>query len=127
MATGAKNAIVKLDNGDWRKLYVEEAAEVYFNDYGSAQLQNGRCFVQYDQLFRQTVTISPEHQPMIFVQMNGETKGVYVEKIEGGFWVIENGGGLSDAKFDYRIMAKRKGYEDRRLEKADGPSPVLPE
>jgi hypothetical protein len=127
MATGAKNAIVKLDNGDWRKLYVEEAAEVYFNDYGTAQLQNGRCFVQYDPLFRQTVTISPEHQPMIFVQMNGETKGVYVEKIENGFWVIENNAGLSNARFDYRIMAKRKGYENHRLDKTDGPNPALPE
>lgn len=127
MATGAKNAIVRLDDGDWRKLYVEEAAEVYFNDHGSAQLENGRCFVQYEPLFRQTVTMTSEHAPMIFVQMNGETNGVYVEKTENGFWVIENERGVSNARFDYRIMAKRKGYEDHRLEKTDGPSPSAAE
>jgi hypothetical protein len=59
--------------------------------------------------------------------MNGETQGVYVEKIENGFWVIENNAGLSNARFDYRIMAKRKGYENHRLDKTDGPNPALPE
>ena len=66
--------------------------------------------------------MTPDQQPKIFIQMNGETNGVYVQKVENGFWVIENLGGRSNAEFDYRIMAKRKGYERHRLEKANGPN-----
>lgn len=120
-ATGTKSAIVDLGNGDWRKYYVEEATEIWFNDYGTGQLQNGRCFIPYEGSFRQTVTMTPEHEPKVFIQLNAETQGVYVEKVNDGFWVIENGGGQSNAKFDYRVMAKRKGYENHRLERGTAP------
>jgi hypothetical protein len=76
-------------------------------------------------MFLQTVTITPDQQPKIFVQLNDETNGVYVQKLLNGFWVIENGGGQSNAKFDYRIMAKRKGHENDRLEKTNGPNTAL--
>ena len=122
MVTGVKNAVVPTENGEWRRYYVEEATEIYFNDYGTARLEQGRAFIQYEPLFRETVTMSPEHPPMIFIQMNGETNGVYVQKLENGFMVIENLGGSSNAQFDYRIMAKRKGYENDRLEKANAPN-----
>jgi hypothetical protein len=121
-ATGSKSAVVPLaSTGEWRKLYCEEAAEVYFNDYGSSQLVNGRKHIDLDPIFLETVTIDSAHPMKVFVQPNGDTKGLYVVKGETGFDVIESSGGISSAEFDYRIVATRKGYENVRLEKAEAP------
>jgi hypothetical protein len=113
-ATGTKAAAVETSDV-WRKLYCEEAAEIYFTDYGSAALSNGRAHVELDPTFVETVTIDDQHPLMVFVQPNGETNGVYVEKHGTSFDVIEQMGGASNAHFDYRIVAKRKGYESERL------------
>jgi hypothetical protein len=119
-ATGLKNAIVPVGN-EWRKLYCEEAAEVYFTDYGSGTLTNGRAHIELDPTFLQTVTIDATHLIKVFIEMNSETNGVYVSKSATGFDVIENGGGTSSGTFDYRIVAKRKGYEGVRMESAQPP------
>ena len=119
-ATGTKSAIVKVGNGN-RKLYCEEAAEVYFTDYGSGKIVSGHGHVDLDPLFAQTVTIDEQHPMKVFVTMNGATNGVYVAKRENGFDVIENLLGNSDADFDYRVVAKRRNYEDVRMEKAGAP------
>jgi hypothetical protein len=119
-ATGTKSAAVPTSDG-WRKLYCEEAAEVCFTDYGSARLTNGRVHIVLDPKFLETVTIDDAHPMMVFVQANGETNGLYVEKHDTSFDVIERAGGTSDASFDYRIVAKRKGYESERLSPAPAP------
>jgi hypothetical protein len=127
-ATGAKSAVVPINDAktEWRKLYCEEAAQVYFNDYGTAQLHQGHARVQLDSIFLKTVTIDATHPIKVFIEMNGETHGVYVQKGIDGFDVIENGGGNSDAPFDYRVVALRKGYEDVRLESSPGPLAISP-
>lgn len=53
----------------------------------------------------------------VFIQLNDDCNGVYVKKGITGFDVYELNGGTSDAAFDYRIMAKRRGegYEDARF------------
>ena len=117
---GTKSALVPVGN-EWRKLYCEEAAEVYFTDYGSGTLTNGRAHIELDPTFLQTVTIDAAHPLKVFVEMNSETNGVYVAKGATGFDVIENGGGTSSGAFDYRIVAKRKGYEGVRMESAQPP------
>ncbi len=118
-ATGTKSAIVPVGN-EWRKLYCEEAAEVYFNDYGSATLTNGRAHIALDPTFLQTVTIDAMHPMKVFVQMNTDAS-VYVVKTTTGFDVIEHAGGTSNGAFDYRIVATRKGYEGVRMELGDAP------
>ncbi len=69
-----------------------------------------------DPLFLETVTISREHPMKVFVELGGDCDGVYVVKGETGFEVIEVKNGTSSIPFDYRVVAKRKGSEDRRLE-----------
>jgi len=50
----------------------------------------------------------------------GDCNGLYVaDKTATGFEVRESGGGASSVGFDYRIVAKRTGYEDVRMEKVD--------
>jgi hypothetical protein len=54
----------------------------------------------------------------VFLTPRGECKGLYVINQKGGsFEVRELNGGKSDIPFSYRIVAKRKGYEDLRLAK----------
>jgi hypothetical protein len=52
----------------------------------------------------------------VFLTPNGDCKGLYVaQKLPTSFVVRELGGGTASIAFDYRIMAKRKGYEQIRL------------
>jgi hypothetical protein len=52
----------------------------------------------------------------VFLTPNGDCKGLYVsQKSATSFEVHELGGGNSSVAFDYRIMAKRSGYENARL------------
>jgi hypothetical protein len=116
---GNKAATVKMKSGEMRQLYVEESPETWFADYGTATLVNGRAKVALDNMFLETIMINDKNPMKVFIQPNGETNGVYVVKHDTYFEVIENKGGTSNASFDYRIMAKRKGYEDVRMEKVD--------
>ena len=120
VVTGLKSAIVSV-SGTWRKLYCEESAEVYFTDYGSGNLVNGRAHVDLDPAFLAAVTVDNIYPLKAFIEMNGDTKGVYVTKGNRGFDVVENAGGTSNASFDYRVVAKRKGYEAVRMEAGEAP------
>jgi hypothetical protein len=119
---GTKAATVSIKNGkEFRKLYCEESAEIWFNDYGSSHLVNGKATVDLDNIFFNTVTIDENNPMKVFIQMDGDSKPVYVKKGMTSFEVIETGGGTSNASFDYRIAAKRKGFEDKRLEQVELP------
>ncbi|MDP4237380.1 MAG: hypothetical protein Q8919_13110 [Bacteroidota bacterium] len=119
---GTKAATVPIKNGsEYRKLYCEEATEIWFNDYGSSQLVGGKAVIELDDIFLNTVTIDEKNPMKIFIQMNGESNPVYVKKGATSFEVVESGGGRSNASFDYRIVAKRRGFESRRLEVVELP------
>jgi hypothetical protein len=52
----------------------------------------------------------------VFVQLEEDCKGVYVtNRSATGFDVVELQGGTSNAEFAYRVVCKRKYYEDERL------------
>jgi hypothetical protein len=114
--TTNKPATVKLNDGEKVKLFAEEAAEIFFNDYGEATLQNGRTRVELDPKFLETVTLDAQHPMKVFVQLEGDCRGVYVtNKTATGFDVVELQSGTSNAHFSYRVVCKRKYYEDERL------------
>jgi hypothetical protein len=124
MVGGEKFAAVKVDNGEYRLLSCQESPETWFEDFGEGQLVNGITHIELDPLFLQTVTISSQHPMKVFVQLNDENcKGTAVKRGTTGFDVIELQNGTSNASFSYRIVAKRKGYEDRRLAKLEGLTP----
>jgi hypothetical protein len=107
---------VKLKNGTSVKLFTEEAAELYFTDYGSGRLAAGTAHIDLDPVFLQTVTVDATHPIKVFVQLEDDCKGVYVtNKTATGFDVAELQGGKSNASFTYRVVCKRKYYEDERL------------
>ena len=121
VVTGEKFATVQMDNGEYRGVSCQESPEVWFEDFGEGQLVNGRTHIELEPLFLQTVTISDKHPMKVFIQLNDENcKGTAVKRGATGFDVIELESGTSNASFSYRIVAKRKGYEDSRLPLSKG-------
>ena len=114
--TGSKSAAVPVDGGSRMvALYAVEAPENWFEDVGSGRLANGSAVVLLESLFAQTINSDVEYH--VFLTPTGDCKGLYVSnKTANGFEVHELGGGISNIGFDYRIMARRKGYENIRLE-----------
>lgn len=116
-AAGSKSAVVPLKNGKMVAVYSQESPQVWFEDFGSAQLVGGVATVQLESKYAQLVnTKLPYH---VFLTPNGDCHGLYVvQKDRNSFEVRELGGGQSSVGFDYRISALRNGYEKLRLEPA---------
>jgi hypothetical protein len=112
---GTKSAVVPSSQGPIR-LYSQESPEVWFEDFGEGRLINGQCQIALDPLFLETVTIDEQHPMKVFIQPNDNCNGVFVQRGINSFTVIELQNGQSAAAFTYRLVAKRKGYENSRLE-----------
>jgi hypothetical protein len=113
--SGKVSGVANVD-GSARKvsLYAMQSAENWFEDAGSGQLSNGSASIALDPTFAQIVNMGVEYH--VFLTPNGDCKGLYVsQKSATSFEVYELSGGSSSVAFDYRIMAKRSGYENARL------------
>lgn len=115
LCEGTKSSVVPVDGGARKvALYAVEAPENWFEDAGSARLANGSAVVQMESTFAQTVNGEVEYH--VFLTPKGDCKGLYVtNETADSFEVRELGGGAANIAFDYRIMARRKGYENVRL------------
>jgi hypothetical protein len=114
ICSGTKSAVVPLEDGRNVALYAVEAMENWFEDAGSGKLLNGAATVTLESTFAQTVNTGTEYH--VFLTPEGDCEGLYVaNKTPAGFEVRELHGGHSNIAFDYRIMARRKGYESVRL------------
>jgi hypothetical protein len=111
--------------------------ENWFEDAGSGQLLNGKAVVNIESVFGETVNTGVDYH--VFVTPKGDCEGLYVSnETPTGFEVHELRNGHSSIAFDYRILAKRKGFEQIRLadktnemnashpQRPEGPRPVLP-
>jgi hypothetical protein len=112
---GTVSAIAPVDHGAREvQTYSMQSAENWLEDAGTGQLANGLAHVDLDPVFGQTVNTAVDYH--VFLTPNGDCKGLYVgAKSANGFEVRELGGGHSTIAFDFRIMAKRNGYENVRL------------
>jgi hypothetical protein len=113
--SGSVTGVVPVDGGSRKvALYAIQGPENWFEDAGSGQLSNGSARIDLDPTFAQTVNTRLGYK--VFPVPNGDCKGLYItQKTQTSFEVHELGGGTSSVAFDYRIMAKRKGYENVRL------------
>jgi hypothetical protein len=67
-----------------------------------------------DTTFAQTINAGMEYH--VFLTPTGNCRGLYVaQKTANGFEVRELLGGKSNTAFDYRIVARRRGFETVRL------------
>lgn len=110
VATGTKSAVVTLADNREVRLYAVESPGNWFEDFGSGRLNDGVVTVSLDPLFAQTVNTNYTYH--VFLTANGNCRGLYVaKKTATTFEVRELGGGRSKVTFDYRIVARRRGYE----------------
>jgi hypothetical protein len=114
--TGTMASIVPVDSGNRKvALYSVQAPENWFEDFGSGQLQTGAATIKFDSAYVQTVNSGVEYH--VFLTPRGECEGLYISaETADGFEVHELHHGTSSVQFDYRIVAKRKGFENVRME-----------
>ncbi len=113
VAGGTKSAVVRTQDGS-RVLYTEESSEVWFTDYGLGTLENGQATIPIDPIFAQTVNLTETYH--VFVQVYGNAE-VYVSERTATHFVVNLREGDANVEFSYRIVAKRLGFEDKRLER----------
>ena len=114
---GTSSAVIEASDGSPRRLYVIESPEVWLEDLGFGKLENGVATVSIEPLFLGTINAEvPYH---VFLTPLGDCNGLYVAgKTATSFEVRELGGGTSEVEFEYRVIAKRRGWEDARMEPA---------
>jgi hypothetical protein len=110
-----------------RSLYGMASPEAWFEDFGSAALKDGKATVRIDPLFAETVNLAIDYYVYLTPVCSDLILLGVTDKGPTSFTVQ---GATLDSKpsfcaFDYRIVAKQRGYEDRRLEKVNLPA-LLP-
>jgi hypothetical protein len=122
---GGKSAAVPHADGSHRAVYCVESPESWFEDFGKGQLAGGKTDVKLDPEF---AAIVHADDYMVFLTPEGDSKGLYVTgKSAGGFAVREQQGGASSLAFSWRVVAKRKDIEGKRLAKVDLPKINTPD
>lgn len=94
--------------------YASMVSQPTIEDFGEAQLVNGRSYVPLDSKFANVVDQKANY--FVFITPEGEANTLYVtQKSSGGFAVREIQGGRSTILFSYRIVAKPFGSHEARL------------
>jgi hypothetical protein len=102
-------------DGSQRLLYAPMSPESWFEDYGRAQLVRGRVEVELDTDFVAVLGIK-DGEYHVFLTPEGDTQGLYVESRSArSFIVREQQAGTSNTTFSYRVAAKNKHRQPRRL------------
>jgi hypothetical protein len=111
-----KSASVPTTKGN-QLVYCKESPEMWFEDFGFGQLQNGTAHIALEDLFLETVFIDASHKMHVVLQEQAESKGLYfiADADHKGFTVKEKKGGNSNSAFSYSIMAKRRFYQEQRF------------
>ncbi|MDD3642193.1 MAG: hypothetical protein PHQ19_01835 [Candidatus Krumholzibacteria bacterium] len=118
-STGPIVAVAPTEDYGHRKVYSVQSAENWFEDFGEGRLSGGEATVEIDPVFAQTVNLGETYH--VFLTPVGDC-GLYVsEKTSRSFTVRAGDGKPVDIAFDYRIVAKRSGFESKRLEAAKDP------
>lgn len=110
----SKNAIVKTSQGPVT-INAYETAEYYFGDIGEGQTStDGIAYIGIEKLFNETVnTTIPYH---VFITAYGPGN-IWVDQREHSRFIVKSD--QPNLKFSWEIKAKRKGYEQTRLQNID--------
>ena len=122
-ATYSKSALVSTKDYGWRALYAVESPENWFEDFGTGTLAGGFAEIMIEPIFGQTVNLTDEYH--VFLTPLGDCPLFVASKAETSFAVQAMGGSSCNIDFDYRIVAKRLGHEDIRLESIDLPEHLV--
>jgi hypothetical protein len=115
-----KNGAVRFADGSVRQLYATESPENWFEDFGEAQLVNGRASVPIAADFLQAVNTTVPYYVFLTPHTEEiESLAVPLRALDH-FEVRANGKGQVDGSFAYRIVAKRKDVAAPRFAPVTG-------
>ena len=117
-ASGTKSAAVETANYGQRLLYTVESPGVWFEDFGSASLVNGEATVNFEPIFAETINLEADYHVFLTPLCQEPVLLFVTAKSAKGFTVrgVALNGQPSGCAFDYRVVAKRLGYESVRLQ-----------
>ncbi|MCP4361867.1 MAG: hypothetical protein GY796_27970 [Chloroflexi bacterium] len=116
---GTKSSVMQFSDNETRALYAIESPIVVFEDFGKAQLMHGVAIVDIEPLFAESVNLEEDYQ--VFLTPVDGWGALYVTNKTATSFEVRDENGSSNLSFDYRIVAKRVGYEDVRLEAVPKP------
>ena len=106
---GTPSTIVQTTENKNAIMFCPEAPEILLIDYGTGNLTNGKCHIKIDPIFSNNIFTDNAHPLKVFIQVEGECNGVYVNnKTKNGFDVIELKEGSSNITFSWSVIANRK-------------------
>jgi hypothetical protein len=122
---GAKAAVVDTKDYGRRTLYAVESPQSWFEDFGTGQLANGAAAITIEPIFAETVNLTEDYH--VFLTPLGDCALYVSGKSPTSFNVRAMGGSTCSTSFDYRIVAKRLGFENLRLAEVNDPPPATVE
>jgi hypothetical protein len=114
--TTSKGAYIRTAgaSGTARMSYSAQTTAPVMEDFGEAQLVNGRGYVKLDPALSDVIDNRNAYH--VFLTPEGDSNGLYVsQKTPAGFMVREQHAGRSTLAFEYRILAKPFGNDAQRL------------
>ena len=106
---GAKNCVQSTDTYGDRLLNAYETAEYYLGDIGESEVNNGEAVITFDPIFAECVNTDASYQ--VFLTKYGEGN-IYVAERNSDHFVVRG----DNISFGWEIKAKRRGFENVRLE-----------
>ena len=111
--SGTKNCVQETENYGQRLFYATEDAEPLLTDTGKGITKeiNGVCeaVVLIDNIFKESVDLTDYY---VFLTKYGRGD-IWIKEQTKDYFIIES---ENPIKFNWKIEAKRKGFEDKRLE-----------
>jgi hypothetical protein len=117
LGSGTKSTIVNDVEEKPVVMFCTETPEVLFQDMGSATLVNGKATIKIDPTFAKNIVVNDKHSLRVFIQLEGDCKGVYVtNKTVDGFDVVELEGGTSNVSFTWTVYGNRIDRENSKFQ-----------
>ena len=111
--SGSKNSLQATKSYGERLINAIESAEYYYSDFGFGEINNdGECYISIDDILQECVNLDCEYH--IFTQKyNGDITSIDRHR---DYFIVH---GEPETKFSWQYIAKRKGYENVRLDVPD--------
>jgi hypothetical protein len=116
-ATGPIASIVETRSYGYREIYATHSPGNWCQDFGTASLVNGEAVVHIDPVYSETVNMSTNYH--VFLTPMGDCDLYIAEKLPDQFIVRSRDCRSSNIDFDYQIVSRRRGMENKRLQSAD--------
>ncbi|MDK2770981.1 MAG: hypothetical protein KYX68_01945 [Flavobacterium sp.] len=111
ISTKGYTVVDKDENGNKSVSYVPTSTTVDFSTKGTGKLSNGETFISFDKNYSNT--IDAKKPIIVTVSPMGESKGVYVSRVsKDGFYVKENGNGVSNVDFYWIAIGEKINAND---------------